>query len=524
MYSAAYEQTERERARAHASRERAGSAKPLVWQPYPDPPDRIHPQRLALESLADVVGYGGAAGGGKSDLLLGLAGTQHHRAIIFRREFTRLSALIERSREIYNASGDAHSRDSYNENLHRWRLRDGRLIEFAAMKDEKDKFNYQGRPYDLYSFDEVTEFTESQFRFVIGWNRTTRPGQRCRVLVTFNPPMDESGDWVTRFFLPWLAYLAPRTYQHPNPAKPGELRWYTTIDGKDVECDGPEPFEHQGELLEPKSRTFIPASLKDNPVLEAQGYAATVNAMPEPYRSLLKGQWGAGTVANPWQLIPTSWVRAAEARHRGRPTPIAPLNSVGGDIARGGKDRMSIAKLYGNWLAPLECYPGREITDGPKGATLLLPYVLKGIPVGVDIISIGSSVYDSLIASADRKAELVRGINFGAGAEGRTSRNGKLHFKNIRAAAYWMVREALDPENGDDMALPDDPELREELCAPRFMVTAAGIQIEPKEKIIERLGRSPDKADALALAFYNLTIKKAPIVAPAGTTRPSPWK
>lgn len=465
---------------------------------------------MALESLADIVGYGGAAGGGKSDLLLGLAGTQHHRAIIFRREFTRLSALIERSREIYNARGEANRRDSYNENLHRWRLREGRLIEFAAMKDERDKFNYQGRPYDFYGFDEVTEFTESQFRFVIGWNRTTRPGQRCRVVVTFNPPMDETGDWVTRFFLPWLAYLAPDTYQHPQPAKPGELRWYTTVDGKDVACDGPEPFAHDGELLEPKSRTFIPADLKDNPVLMAQGYGATVNAMPEPYRSLLKGRWGAGQVVDPWQLVPTTWVRAAEVRGRLRLAPSVPLSSVGADIARGGKDRMSIAEVYGNWLAPLVVHPGKKITDGPIAATLLLPYITKEVPVGVDIISIGSSVYDSLIASADKLGHLVHGINFGAGTAGRTSRNGKLQFKNIRAAAYWMVREVLDPDNGDNFALPDDPELREELCAPRFIVTAAGIQIEPKEKIKERLGRSPDKADAFALALYTVTLKKLP--------------
>lgn len=475
--------------RAH----RAGGG--VGWAPYPGD---THPQRHALESTADVLGYGGAAGGGKSDLLLGVAGA-HHRAVVFRREFTRLSALIERSREIFNAQGVAHAKDSYNENLHRWRLVDGRIIEFAAMKDEKDKLDYQGRPYDFFGFDELTEFTESQFRFVIGWNRTTKPGQRCRVVATFNPPLDEAGDWVTRYFLPWLAYLYPDVYQHPRPAAPGELRWYTIVDGQDTECDGPAPFDHNGEILIPKSRTFIPASLKDNPILEATGYASTINAMPEPYRSLLKGQFGAARVENPWQLIPAAWVRAAERRHaRGASIP---LQSVGADCARGGKDRMSIAKLHGNWLAPLETHPGADVTNGPKGAALLIPYAIQDIPVSVDIIGIGSSVYDSLDAM---EGAIVNGINFGAGAGEHTDRSKKLKFKNTRAAAYWKVREALDPDNGDDFALPDDPELREELCAPRFEVTPSGIQIEKKEEIIKRLGRSPDKADAFALALWGI--------------------
>jgi len=535
----------------------------VVWEPYPDYPDRPHPQRQAYTSEADVLGYGGEGGSGKTDLQLGLAGTAHWRAVIFRREFPRLSAMIDRSREIYNAQGASNLKDSFNENLHRWRLHNGRQIEFAAMQQEKDKLGYQGRPYDFYGFDEATEFTESQIRFVIGWNRSTHVDeagkpQRCRVVLTFNPPMSDAGEWVIPFFLPWLAHLYPETYQHPNPAKPGELRWYAQADDEEkehevdpvslawfvdfgsryrrvetgdlVQEDGLQlvpqrGYEKDGKLVTAKSRTFIPASLHDNPILEATGYAATINAMPEPYRSLLKGKWNAGKVADPWQLIPTAWVRAAEARHRGRVAPTVSPQSVGADIARGGRDRMSIVKLHGNWCAPIECYPGRAIPDGPTGAALLLPFILQGIPVGVDIISIGSSVYDSLVAAADRQVALVRGINFGAGASDLTDRGGKLEFKNIRAAAYWKLREALDPDNGDDFALPDDPELREELCAAHFKVTASGIQVEPKEDIIARLGHSPDKADALALALYNLLIKPKPKpVVPTGMTRASPWR
>jgi len=287
------------------------------WRPYVG-----GPQERAYYSLADVLGYGGEAGGGKSDLALGLSGTRHWRSVIFRREFPRLGGLIDRSREIFNSGGVSAGKDSYNEGLHRWKLSDGRQLQFAAMQYEDDKFNYQGRPHDLYVFDEVTEFAETQVRFVIGWNRsthidtTTGKPQRCRVVMTFNPPMTADGEWVVAYFLPWLAWLHPETYQHPNPATPGELRWYATVDGVDTAIDeaqlgwfaqrdgrhwpveSGEPFQHEGDWVVPvrgfenaagklsmaKSRTFIPASLADNPILEATGYAATVDAMPEPYR------------------------------------------------------------------------------------------------------------------------------------------------------------------------------------------------------------------------------------------------
>ena len=63
------------------------------------------PQWLAFLSRADELFYGGAAMGGKSDMLLGLAGEAHQKSIIFRRVFPNLRSIIERSRQIYNFEG-----------------------------------------------------------------------------------------------------------------------------------------------------------------------------------------------------------------------------------------------------------------------------------------------------------------------------------------------------------------------------------------------------------------------------------
>ena len=463
-------------ARLHLRRQRERGGMGTAWAP------QAGPQLDAYLSDADVLGYGGAAGGGKTDLVLGLAGTRHYRSIVFRRVFPSLRGNIERSKEIYNEVG------AYNESAHIWRLSDGRMIEFGSVQYDEDKKKFQGQPHDFIAFDEATEFSEQTVRFLIGWNRTTRHGQRCRVVLPFNPPLDDAGSWVITFFAPWL------DPEHPNPAQDRELRYYAMIDGEEREYT--DPVDIPNDVLY-KSRTFIHASLKDNPILEATGYGATIDAMPEPLRSLLRGNFSAGRVADPYQVIPAAWVRAAQARWSST-QPDDALLSVGLDVARGGKDKTVLARLYGSWVAPLDKRPGIQTPDGPSAASLALPYASAVRGISVDVIGVGASAYDTLKGNGIR----AYGVNFAEGAPELRDKSGRLKFRNVRAAAYWKLREALDPDHGDGLALPPDPELLADLCAPKWSLTTGGILIESKEDIIERLGRSPDCGDALALAYY----------------------
>jgi hypothetical protein len=93
----------------------------------------------------------------------------------------------------------------------------------------------------------------------------------------------------------------------------------------------------------------------------------------------------------------------------------------------------------------------------------------------------------------------VNGINFASHSDAH-DKSGKLGFLNVRAEAYWLFREALAPNSEQNIALPPDPALLADLCAPRWKLTARGIQIEDKESIKKRIGRSPDRADAVVLA------------------------
>ena len=443
------------------------------------------PQTMAYESQADILFYGGAAGGGKSALLLAVARWEHYRSVIFRRVFPNLRGLEAMSREMYAPE------IAYNEQQHRWKFKDGRQLEFASLQYDKDVSNWQGQPHDLYGFDEITEFTEAQFRFVTGWNRTTRKGQRCRIICTGNPPTSQDGAWVIQFWGPWL------DENHPNPAKPGELRWFTTVGGRDQEMPNGDPVLIDGELVTPRSRTFIPAKVADNPALAGTDYLATLQALPEPLRSkMLYGDFKAGAEDATNQIIPTEWVQAAQERWNAREQPTTPMTCLGVDVARGGKDKTVLTPRHGNWFGPAWTYPGKSTPDGPAVAALVLQHVTPGALVQVDVIGVGGSVYDFL---KDREGLRVVPIN-GASSSESKDKSGMLGFMNKRAENWWKLREDLDPASGQDLALPPDPELRADLCAPTWKLTTRGILVESKEDIIGRIGRSPDKGDSLVYA------------------------
>jgi hypothetical protein len=166
--------------------------------------------------------------------------------------------------------------------------------------------------------------------------------------------------------------------------------------------------------------------------------------------------------------------------------------------AYGGADATVVAPRYGPWFGPLKKYHGRATDSGPKAAHLVLREHDGAAKVHVDAIGYGASCYDCL---RDQLGKLAVAVNVAAACE-EFDGTRKYHLTNVRTAMYWRLREALDPESGDDLMLPPDPELLADLTAARFEVRASGIAVEAKEKIKERLGRSPDCADAVALALY----------------------
>jgi hypothetical protein len=175
---------------------------------------------LALESPADELFFGGSAGSSKTWCLLGLALTQHKKSLFLRREAVQLTGAVEDCKRICGGRG------TWRSSGHGGTMRvDGRTVEFGGCEKEGDKYKYQGRAHDAKLFDELPAFSRSIYRFVIGWNRTHDPKQRCRVVAAGNPPTTPEGRWVVEEWAPWL------DERFPDPARPGELRWYTYLDG-----------------------------------------------------------------------------------------------------------------------------------------------------------------------------------------------------------------------------------------------------------------------------------------------------
>jgi hypothetical protein len=468
-----------------------------IWRPQPGP------QAEAYASEANIVGYGGAAGGGKTDLMLGRILTKQQTAIIFRREATQLQGIYDRLAALLG------NRDGFNSQDKIWRppSKPHLQIEFGSVPNADDVGKYQGRPHDFIGFDEATNFLESQVRFLLGWLRSADETVVKQALLTFNPPTTAEGRWVISFFGPWL------DKQHPNPAKPGEIRWFGTVNGKDYEVedgrkfviidDEPsydfDPADYLGReelIVQPLSRTFIKAKVTDNPRLMATGYMATLQAMPEPLRSqMLNGDFEAGMEDDPYQVIPTAWVDAAMARWTDK-VAKGPQDSIGLDVARGGKDATTIAKRYGTWFDRVAHYPGISTPDGPTVASLAMSHRRDNAPIHVDVIGWGASAFDFLVQNGIH-AEAVNGSVKTA----ELSVDGNLRFTNYRAQIWWRMREALDPNNPEPIALPPDAGLRADLCAPRWELRTNGIKIEDKDEVRKRIGRSPDKADAVIMAL-----------------------
>lgn len=464
-----------------------------VWQPDPD----NAPQRLAygLAIQVDEMGYGGQAGGGKTDLILGLAGTKFYRSLVMRRENPNMRRMIDRGNDIYPVTFVAGEKKE-------WRF-DNRVITLGHAQYDKDWTKYQGWDSELLAVDEAAEMLESVVRKVSGWIRSSA-GRHTLLLLCFNPPTTPEGEWIVRKFAPWID-----PEYHGIPADSGEIRYFVQLDDEtEIEVSSNASYTQNGETYLPISRVFIKASRHDNRYL-GDDYERRLNMLPEPLRTqVMKGDFTAGTQDDDWQVFPTAWVMVAQERGKNTPKPDVMLRAIGADVAHGGKDNTSIVRLYGTWFDEILSYPGIETPRGADTANLILKAMgNENAPIGIDAASWGASAAEHL---EDFPFLTVVKINAGAGSTAK-DKSGKFEFANLRSEMAWRFREALDPESGENVCLPMSRRLRVQLCSMRYKIRGGKYLIEPKEDIKQRLGESPDDAEAVIHGWYaaNRGIKSA---------------
>ncbi len=276
----------------------------------------IAPQEGAQEAFvgseADFVFYGGAAGGGKTwggcfcpvqyfDKAL--------KGILVRRtmtDITQQGGMLDETMELY-----PKLEGKFNGQRFQWRFPSGASMKLVHCQHEKTKYDFKGGQFGYAYFDELDSFTETQFWYITSRMRDSKTGIRPFVRAGFNPNPDS---WILKIIAWWIN---PET-GYPIIERSGIIRyflrnsddsmrwgdtrkelidWWKAENPKDWNAWKPHPETGKKwyyKRPDPKSFTFIPATLDDNQKLELidPGYRATLMALPKVEREqLLHGNW-----------------------------------------------------------------------------------------------------------------------------------------------------------------------------------------------------------------------------------------
>lgn len=256
-------------------------------------------QEKFLSTSADIAIYGGAAGAGKTfgillECLRHAPSVKEFAAVLFRRNTTQIKnpgGLWDESMKLFPLCGAVPT-----SHVLEWNWPKAGKVKMAHLEHESTVYDWQGSQVPLIIFDELTHFTQNMFFYMVSRNRSMC-GVKPYVRATCNPDADS---WVAQL-LEW--WIDPDT-GFPIPERSGVIRWFIRIN--DVLLWGASkqeliekygdptlPEGHEKQVM-PKSLTFIPGKLTDNPALMKAdpGYLANLKALPAVEQArLLGGNW-----------------------------------------------------------------------------------------------------------------------------------------------------------------------------------------------------------------------------------------
>ena len=257
--------------------------------------DRIQPQVGAqtkfLSNNSDICIFGGAAGGGKSIALL-IEPLRHiHNpkfgGVIFRREAKELTmegGLVSKALSIYPQVGGVYR----SQPTPSFTFASGARISFGHLNQETEVLAWKGSEICYLAFDEVDGFSEFQFDYMLSRNRSTC-GVRPYVRASVNPNADS---WVAKYLSWWI----DQDTGYPIQEHGGKIRYLIRVDGERKWGSSKEELvaQYNCDYDEPKTVSFVPARIIDNPILLKRdpGYLANLKGMTRVERArLLDGNW-----------------------------------------------------------------------------------------------------------------------------------------------------------------------------------------------------------------------------------------
>lgn len=461
-------------------------------------------QREFLRSPADVVIGGGSAGVGKSYALL-MEVLRHHKekrwtSVIFRRTTTQIRAaegLWDKSEELFSRLPRS-SRPKPNESRLIWKFPHKSKLQFSHLQYEKDKYNWQGAEIGLLGFDELTHFTFTQFSYMLSRNRSTT-GVRPYIRATTNP---QGRGWVKdliQFFIYPDDYDVISLRGLPRYERCGQLRYFTRFKRRVVEAATPEGVlmqlpadvaaEYEVENI--KSFTYIPGTLKDNPILTNldPGYKSNLLALDEQEQEqLLHGRW-CFIDDDPFRIFEYD---AINDLFENTFVPFG-KTAITADIAHEGSDYFIIAVWHGLRLTHLYKF---EKSMGDTVIEQIRRIAKKHhVPASRIVIDTGG-IGDYL------KGFFKKSFHFEGHRKPMEIKDKPQNYKNLRSQCYhWLsllVNDYQMQVDVDDATVLEN--LPDELWETRRKERPDKmIQIISKNIIKAELGRSPDLGDVLMM-------------------------
>lgn len=245
-------------------------------------------QRQFLNLRCEEALYGGAAGGGKSEcLLMWLAegiDIPGYTGLIFRRTYPQLvksnEGLLAKASRLYRPLGGRWSGQNKQ-----WTFPSGAMIEMGHLPYEKSVEDYQGPSYHRIAYDELTQFTETQYTYLFG---RIRSGLDYPIPLGMRASANPGGEghvWVKNRFVTKEAMQVMRGLSPKQPSPRNAVFWPT------------------------RDRCFIPARIADNPFINFADYEKKLSNLPPVTRErMLNGDWAISEQG----VIKADWLRYFE--------------------------------------------------------------------------------------------------------------------------------------------------------------------------------------------------------------------